>query len=89
MFPIELNGGGELFSGQIALAAVIGGVAIFQVFLLVIALMHAVKRKKVVIPYLPTVVGEHGLLLLLIGILAVLLGATYLTLLLWPPPHAG
>ena len=94
MFPPEvlrqtaLNGG-ELFSGQVALVGTIGGVAIFLSGLLVVALTYAGARKKVVIPYLPRVVGQHGLPLLLVAILAMLLGAIYLTILLWPPPHPG
>jgi len=95
MFPPEvlrqtaLDGGPELFSGQAALVGIILGVSVFLSFLLVVALTYAGTRKKVVIHYLPRVVGQHGLPLLLVAILAMLLGAIYLMILLWPPSLGG
>lgn len=86
---IAFDGGPGLFGGQAALVGVILGVAAFLSFLLVIALTYAGTRKQVVIPYLPRVVGQHGLPLLLVVILVLLLGAIYLMILLWPPPLAG
>ncbi len=86
---IGFDTGPELFSGEAALAGVILGVAVFLCFLLGIGLTHVGTRRRVVIPYLPRVIGEHGLPLLLVVILTVLLGAIYLLLLLWPLPVAG
>ena len=88
--PIGLDTAPELFSGQSALVGVLLGVAVFLFFLLVNALTYAGTRKKLVIPYLPRIVGERALLpLLLVAILALLLGAIYLLLLLWPPALGG
>ena len=86
---IGLDAAPELFSGRAALVGVILGVAVFLFFLLVNALTYAGTRKKVVIPYLPRIVGEWALPLLLVAILALLLGAIYLMLVLWPPPLGG
>ena len=87
--PIGLDTAPELFSGQSALVGVLLGVAVFLFFLLVNAFTYAGTRKKLVIPYLPRSVGERGLPLLLVAIFALLLGAIYLLLLLWPPTLGG
>ncbi len=84
-----LDTGPELFSGQAALVGVILGVAVFLFFLLVNALTYVGTRKKVVIPYLPRIVGERAMPLLLLAIVGFLLGAIYLMLILWPPSVAG
>ena len=86
---IGLDTAPELFSGIAALVGVLLGVAVFLSFLLVNALTYAGTRKKVVIPYLPRIVGEQGLPLLLVVILALLLGVIYLMSVLWPPSLAG
>ena len=84
-----LDTGPELFSGQAALVGVILGVAVFLFFLLVNVLTYVGTRKKVVIPYLPRIVGERAMPLLLLAIVGFLLGAIYLMLILWPPSVAG
>ena len=89
LIPIGLDTAPELFSGIAAQVGVLLGVAVFLFFLLVNALTYAGTRKKVVIPYLPRIVGERGLPLLLVVILALLLGVIYLMSVLWPPPLAG
>ena len=87
--PTGLDTGPELFSGQAALVGVVLGVVVFLFFLLINALSYLGTGKKVVIPYLPRVVGERGLPLLLLAIVGFILGTIYLMLLLWPPPIAG
>ncbi len=84
-----LDAGPELFSGQAALVGVILGVAAFLLFLFVNALTYMGTRKKLVIPYLPAIVAERALPLLLLVIVGFLLGAIYLMLILWPPSIPG
>ena len=86
---IGLDTGPEIFSGQPALVGVILGVAVFLFFLLVNALTYVGTRRKLVLPYLSRIVGEWALPLLLVAILALLLGAIYLMLVLWPEPLGG
>ena len=86
---IGLDTGPEIFSGQSALVGVVLGGAVFLFFLLVNALTYVGTRRKLVLPYLSRIVGEWALPLLLVAILALLFGAIYLMLLLWPPPLAG